>query len=154
MSTHGNDADVTVTLIPTGMDDGSNQQHATGLNIQAACNRRSYRHLYKQHTTTDSCCHAQHSLSHVTCWPSRSPHGEESTSTPCWPELFSAAPPHVGALRAPPRPLSWTHLLWWYALMAMSPAYSPLAPLLGCRLTASKPVMEHSWADRSLNISA
>ena len=29
--------------------------------------------------------------------------------------------------------------------MAMRPAYSPLAPLLGCRLTASKPVMVASW---------
>jgi hypothetical protein len=37
--------------------------------------------------------------------------------------------------------------------MAMRPAYSPLAPLLGCSDMASKPVMEQSCSDRSLNIS-
>lgn len=38
--------------------------------------------------------------------------------------------------------------------MAMRPAYSPVAPLLGCRLMASKPVMAHSWSARCANISA
>jgi hypothetical protein len=50
-------------------------------------------------------------------------------------------PPHPA--RAPlrwPSPRDWCQ-----ARMPMRPAYSPLAPLLGCRLTASKPVMDASW---------
>ena len=37
----------------------------------------------------------------------------------------------------------------WYWRMVMSPAYSPLAPLLGCRETASNPVISASWCARS-----
>jgi len=37
--------------------------------------------------------------------------------------------------------------------MDIRPAYSPLAPELGCSDMASKPVIEHSCADRSRNIS-
>ena len=38
---------------------------------------------------------------------------------------------------------------WWYARMAMSPAYSPLAPELGCSETLSKPVISVSCPARS-----
>ena len=37
----------------------------------------------------------------------------------------------------------------WYCRMVMRPAYSPLAPLLGCSDTASKPVISASCAARS-----
>ena len=40
-------------------------------------------------------------------------------------------------------------LAWWKARMVMRPAYSPLAPLLGCSDTASKPVISASCVDRS-----
>mmetsp|Transcript_16055 Transcript_16055/g.54722 ORF Transcript_16055/g.54722 Transcript_16055/m.54722 type:complete len:229 (+) Transcript_16055:694-1380(+) len=41
----------------------------------------------------------------------------------------------------------------WYSRIAMRPVYSPVAPELGCRETASKPVISASWSSRSLNIS-
>ena len=37
----------------------------------------------------------------------------------------------------------------WNCRIVISPAYSPLAPLLGCSDTASKPVISASCADRS-----
>ena len=38
---------------------------------------------------------------------------------------------------------------WWYARMAIRPAYSPLAPELGCSDTLSKPVISVSCPARS-----
>ena len=45
-------------------------------------------------------------------------------------------------------------LALWKALIAMSPAYSPEAPELGWRDTASKPVISASCVARCSNISA
>mmetsp|Transcript_27393 Transcript_27393/g.68599 ORF Transcript_27393/g.68599 Transcript_27393/m.68599 type:complete len:244 (+) Transcript_27393:1109-1840(+) len=47
----------------------------------------------------------------------------------------------------------WSPRDWWYARIAMSPAYSPDAPELGCRLMPSKPVISTSCCVSALNIS-
>mmetsp|Transcript_15918 Transcript_15918/g.38751 ORF Transcript_15918/g.38751 Transcript_15918/m.38751 type:complete len:244 (+) Transcript_15918:1125-1856(+) len=47
----------------------------------------------------------------------------------------------------------WSPRLWWYARMAMRPAYSPAAPELGCSDMASNPVISHSCLSSAVNIS-
>mmetsp|Transcript_10811 Transcript_10811/g.35495 ORF Transcript_10811/g.35495 Transcript_10811/m.35495 type:complete len:296 (-) Transcript_10811:1721-2608(-) len=46
----------------------------------------------------------------------------------------------------------WSPFAWWYARIAISPAYSPAAPELGWSDMASKPVILQSWSARSSNI--